>query len=100
MASNTGILGHSAGAAQGSSPQNLFQFIERFVTDGGYRQSAISDPNGTLKAAGVNIGSATVEMKYQEIKGNGGQAGAGQLLIVATNAGVDWTGDLTLVLNR
>lgn len=97
--SNTGILGHTAGAGQGN-PQNLFQFLEKFVTDGGYRQSAVSDPNGTLKAAGVNVGNAKIEIKYQEIKGNGKQAGASQLLIVATNAGVDWTGDLTLVLNK
>jgi hypothetical protein len=103
MAATDGILGYSAfGSSRTatSGPSNLAEAVQLFVTDGAYRDRVVADPNAAAKAAGVDIGSAKVEMKYQEIKGNGQHAGGSQLLIVVSGAGVDWTGDVTLVLNR
>lgn len=103
MAQQSGILGYSAfgpADAKVGSPSNLAEAVQLFITDGAYRDKVVADPNAAAKAAHVNIGSARIQMKYQEIKGSGDQAGASQLLIVVTGAGVNWTGDATLVLRK
>lgn len=106
MPTQNGILGYSAygtgtAAAAGTKPSNLAEAVQSFITDGGYRDQVIRDPNGAAKAAGVDVGRARIEIKYQEIKGQAGKnAGASQLLIVVNGAGVNWTGDATIVLYK
>jgi len=110
-----GILGYSAppakqdtsGAASAASlaansnPQGIFQVVDSFVSDPGYRKNFLSDPNAALQSAGVNVGGAKISATYNEVNAGANQnTGSGSLLIHVENGGANWTGAATLVITK
>jgi hypothetical protein len=70
-------------------------FLGRFIADGAFREQVLADPNGALKAAGVELDSSVkVDAAYKEANSKG------QLDVTVYNAGADWTGVLNLKLKK
>jgi len=68
--------------------------IATLIKDGNARNKALSDPDGWLKANGIDVGNAKVTAKYAE---NNHQ---GKLEVVVDNAGANWTGIFELKLRK
>jgi hypothetical protein len=68
--------------------------VAMLIKDGNARNKALSDPNGWLKANGIDVGNAKVQATYSEHNQQG------KLDIVVDNAGANWTGIFQLKLRK
>lgn len=78
--------------AQGTLYDDILKQLSRAITDTGYRQQLLKDPNGTLKSQGVDIGKANVDMTWVE--------STNSLNIHVKNGGADWSGAILLKLEK
>jgi hypothetical protein len=76
----------------GTLYDDLLKQLSRAITDPGYRQTLLTDPNGTLKAQGVDIGKADVNLQWIE--------STNCLNIYVKNGGANWSGAVLLKLEK
>lgn len=72
--------------------KSLWDVLGKAVNDDAFRQQLLANPTATIKAAGGDIGNASVKLDWVE--------GTNALNIVATNAGADWNGAVLLTLKK
>ncbi len=78
--------------AQNTLYDQLASALARSAKDPGYRTKLLQNPNGTLKADGVDVGQSKIKMDWVE--------STNCLNILVENGGADWTGSLILNIKK
>ena len=76
----------------GNLYEDLTKQLARAITDPGYRQQLLRDPNGTLRGQGVDIGKADVSLNWLD--------STNCLNIHVKHGGADWNGAILLKLEK
>jgi hypothetical protein len=71
---------------------HLANALVKCAGDSAYQQKLLQDPNGTLAADGVDVGSAKIKMDWVD--------GTNALNITVDNAGANWNGAVLLKLRK